>query len=218
MKQLSVKKLQERPLTAGILPKLMDDAGIEYQTIGHANWSARYPYTPQVIFRMAYADDALYLHYRVREDSVRALATHDNGRVWEDSCCEFFSQPADDGTYYNIECNCGGTLLVGRGPGREHRTLAPQAVLDNVSRWTSFGRRPFEERIGDVDWQLALIIPRKTFFMHNDVKPLQGRTIRANFYKCGDALRQPHFLSWSPIHVKRPDFHRPDFFGEITFE
>lgn len=64
---------------------------------------------------------------------------------------------------------------------------------------------------------MAFIIPLKTFFMH-DIKSLSGKTIRANFYKCGDALKKPHFLSWSPINIEKPDFHRPDFFGEITFE
>ncbi|WP_449033796.1 carbohydrate-binding family 9-like protein, partial [Prevotella sp.] len=26
-----------------------------------------------------------------------------------------------------------------------------------------------------------------------------------------------HFLSWNPIDLPAPDFHRPDFFGEIRF-
>ena len=47
---------------------------------------------------------------------------------------------------------------------------------------------------------------------------LKGKTLRANFYKCGDKLQQMHFLSWNPIDVPKPDFHRPDFFGEVTFQ
>lgn len=217
MEQLLVRKLKECAQTAAAVPAAMDAEGIEYQLVSHANWAADYPYTPQVGFRMAHNDEALFLHYRVQEDSVRAVALHDNGRVWEDSCCEFFSQPADDGSYYNVECNCAGTVLVGCGHGREGRTLAPQAVLDKVDRWSSLGRLPFEERVGTCDWQLALIIPLKTFFKH-EVKSLSGKTIRANFYKCGDALQKPHFLSWNAIEIEKPDFHRPDFFGELTFE
>jgi hypothetical protein len=41
--------------------------------------------------------------------------------------------------------------------------------------------------------------------------------MRANFYKCGDKTKRAHFLSWNPIDIAKPDFHRPDFFGEITF-
>ncbi|WP_350005689.1 carbohydrate-binding family 9-like protein, partial [Phocaeicola dorei] len=47
---------------------------------------------------------------------------------------------------------------------------------------------------------------------------LDGMVVRANFYKCGDELQKPHFLSWSPIKIEKPDFHRPDFFGLLEFE
>jgi hypothetical protein len=42
-------------------------------------------------------------------------------------------------------------------------------------------------------------------------------TIRANFYKCGDSTAVPHYLSWSHIATETPDFHRPEFFGELYF-
>lgn len=217
MKQLKVKKLPIQLEEVSMLPVIFDKAGMEYQVIGTANWATTYPYIPNVAFRIAYSDEALFIHYRVRENSVRAVAPHDNGHVWEDSCCEFFSSPIDDGSYYNIECNCAGTVLVGHGTGRNNRSLAPQPILDNIGRWSTLGRRSFEERVGDCDWQMALAIPLKTFFMHN-ITSLQGKSIRANFYKCGDQLQQKHFLSWNPIEIEKPDFHRPDFFGELVFE
>jgi hypothetical protein len=40
-------------------------------------------------------------------------------------------------------------------------------------------------------------------------------SLRANIYKCGDKCDQPHFLSWSPIGLPNPDFHCPEWFGEI---
>ena len=39
--------------------------------------------------------------------------------------------------------------------------------------------------------------------------------LRATFYKCGDKTAHPHFLSWNPVGTPAPDFHRPDFFGEL---
>ena len=39
-----------------------------------------------------------------------------------------------------------------------------------------------------------------------------------NLYKCGYNLSHPHFLSWRPIRTEKPYFHRPEFFGEVTFE
>jgi len=47
---------------------------------------------------------------------------------------------------------------------------------------------------------------------------LNGKTMRANFYKCGDKLQTPHFLSWAPIDLPKPKFHCPEFFGELVFE
>ena len=93
----------------------------------------------------------------------------------------------------------------------------PQEVLDKVQRWSSLGREDFEERIGECSWEVALVIPYSAFFMHN-VTSLGGKTIRANFYKCGDKLQTPHFLSWSPIDLEKPNFHCPEFFGELHFE
>ena len=217
MNRLIIKPLNYKPANAADVPAAMDAKGIDFEVISHANWADSYPYTPCVKFRMAYGEEAIYIEYRVTENSVRAVAPHDNGHVWEDSCCEFFSQPANEETYYNIECNCAGTVLVGCGKEREGRTLAPQAVLDHIDRWSTLGRKPFDEQLGECSWQMALIIPLKTFFQH-DILSLSGQTIRANFYKCGDALAQPHFLSWNPIGIENPDFHRPDFFGMITFE
>jgi hypothetical protein len=42
-------------------------------------------------------------------------------------------------------------------------------------------------------------------------------TLRANFYKCGDGTSVPHYLSWNQVITETPDFHRPEFFGEISF-
>ncbi|MDE6269894.1 MAG: hypothetical protein K2M12_03440, partial [Muribaculaceae bacterium] len=45
-----------------------------------------------------------------------------------------------------------------------------------------------------------------------------GKQLRANFYKCGDLLSTPHFLSWNRVDTPHPDFHRPEYFGAIKFD
>ena len=42
--------------------------------------------------------------------------------------------------------------------------------------------------------------------------------MRGNFYKCGNQLPKPHFLSWNPIPTDNVQFHCPEFFGELDFE
>lgn len=216
MKELNVKKISAANIPVESLPALLDEEKVAFQPLNTINWDT-FPYRPEVEFRIAHTGDAILLHYKVKEAGVRAMARHDNGPVWEDACVEFFSVPGGDGVYYNLECNCAGTLLVGAGTGRDHRQHAPQEVLDKVQRWASLGREVFRERTGDCNWEVALIIPYSTFFLHT-ITSLDGKRIRANFYKCGDGLKTPHFLSWNPIGLETPNFHCPDFFGMLNME
>lgn len=215
MKELSIKKVCAANVPVESVPALLDEEKVAFQLVNTVNW-ADYPYTPDVQFRIAHTDDAILLHFRVKEASVRAIAGHDNGPVWEDACVEFFSVPADDDIYYNMECNCAGTLLIGGG-AKGNRQHAPQEVLDKVQRWASLGRESFEERVGECSWEVALVIPYSAYFLHN-ITSLDGKQVRANFYKCGDGLQTPHFLSWNPIELPQPNFHCPEFFGMLRFE
>lgn len=213
---MTVKKISAANIEACDLPKLFDEEKIDFQSIQCVNW-AEYSYKPKVGFRIAHTQNSILLHFKVKEASVRARYSEDNGSVWTDSCVEFFSIPAGDGIYYNIECNCIGTILIGAGAERHDREHAPKEVTACVKRWSTLGNKPFEEQIGDTNWEVALIIPYTVFFKHQ-ITSLDGKVVRANFYKCGDELQTPHFLSWNPIGIEKPDFHRPDFFGTLVFE
>ena len=92
--------------------------GIEFQPLDVVNWKD-YPYKPEVSFRIAHTGREILLHYKVKEASVRAVASGDNGRVWEDACVEFFVSPEGDDRYYNFECNCVGRLLIQGGAVNE---------------------------------------------------------------------------------------------------
>ena len=215
MKQLDLKKISIANMPVEAIPALLDKEKVAFQVMDEVNWKEEYPYCPNVRFRIAYAQDAFLLNFKVTEESVRANSVADNGPVWTDSCVEFFSIPDNDGIYYNFECNCAGTILMGAGSERENRERAPKEILDQVQRWSSLGREPFDERIGECSWEVALIIPFTTFFKHN-ITSVEGRSIKANFYKCGDELQTPHFVSWSPIELEKPNFHCPRYFGTIN--
>lgn len=214
---MKVPFITPTPSTAQEVPALFDSYAVPFTPIANANWQETYPYKPEVEVRIAHTGDSILLHYRVKESTVRAHFDKDNGDVWTDSCVEFFSIPAGDGVYYNLECNCIGTILLGAGREKAGRVRAGQEVLDTISRWSSLGTTAFEERPADGLWEVALIVPLKAFFQHR-LTSLRGTQVRANFYKCGDALTQPHFLSWAPITLPKPNFHCPDFFGELEFE
>ena len=119
----------------GAVPSLLDGNGIEFQPLDVVNWKD-YPYKPEVSFRIAHTGREILLHYKVKEASVRAVASGDNGRVWEDACVEFFVSPEGDDRYYNFECNCVGRLLIQGGAGHGE-------TLEFVGRRTfrgTFGR------------------------------------------------------------------------------
>ena len=61
------------------------------------------------------------------------------------------------------------------------------------------------------EWWRVALIP----FSVLDVDAVPA-TLRCNFYKCGDNCAIPHYLSWAPIDTPAPNFHCPEFFGEVT--
>lgn len=204
--------------SASDIPYTMDAGNILYYNVDNVNWPEDYPYCPNVKVAIAHDGQNLFIHFLVKEQSIRAKAEHDNEKVWEDSCCEFFIMPnPEDGIYYNIECNCKGTLLIGAGKGKTGRVLADREILEKIDRWTSLpSKETFEEREYNETWQLALRIPATSFFKHN-IKSLTGMKVRINVYKCGDELKTPHFVSLFPIQFPTPNFHLPEFFKEATF-
>jgi hypothetical protein len=193
---------------------LLDALG-EGHTIGTLNWDG-YPYKPEVRFNIAWGRREIYIKYYVREGHVKAEKTATNEMVCEDSCVEFFVSPADDGLYYNFEFNPIGTALMGSGHGRYDSTRAKPALVDSIRRLTTMGNQPFAEISGDISWSVTLAIPLETFF-HHKIDDLEGKSFRANFYKCGDKLTNPHFVTWNPVGTERPDYHRPEYFGVLKF-
>ncbi len=214
---LIIPKLTQTVASAADIPAALFEAGINYTPLSNVNWSESYPYKPKVEFASAYVDGALLLHYRVEEQSVRAVSLKDQEHIWEDSCVEFFIMPLNDGFYYNLECNCAGKLLIAVGKDRNKRQPAPREVMQGVDRWASLGTEPFDTCNEFTKWELALRVPITTFFKHK-IDRFDGLKAMGNVYKCGDNLPVPHFISWNPINTETPDFHRPEFFGEMIFE
>lgn len=206
--------MQKTEVSAAEVPQILKDLGLKYRSLSQVNWPQAFPYKPDVEFAAAVHDGALLLHYKVREKRSAAVESEDNGRIWEDSCCEFFCA-FDDSGYYNIEANCIGRVNFAFGPERNQRIPAPGEALASISRWSSIGCEPFSERhVGE--WELALAVPFKVFFA-GSVDASSFKRLRFNVYKCGDRLSTPHFLSFAPIHTPKPDFHRPEFFVQEEF-
>jgi hypothetical protein len=216
MKIIEVRKLNAEKT----LPPMEEvSARLDELGKGHpaetVNWK-EFPYKPEVKFNIAWGDKEIYIKYYIRESRVKAEKSDTNEMVCEDSCVEFFVSPSDDGVYYNFEFNPIGTALLGSGHGRHDSTRADAGVIESIRRLTTMGNEPFAEISGDIRWSLTLAIPLTAFF-HHRVENLRGKSFRANFYKCGDKLSNPHYVSWTPVGTEKPDFHRPEYFGVLKF-
>jgi len=220
MKSILVKKIHFNTNIPSIseVKKELDALNVEFHLIDEINWRD-YPYNPEVKFRIAYSDTEIYLQFMVKEHDTRATFGEDEGsRPYTDSCVEFFMIPSDKDTiYYNLEMNCIGYGTFSGGELRHNRTKFPYKVISKIRRESTLGNKPFGEKEGDVEWSLTLAVPISLYSL-SVFTPLTGRRVKANFYKCGDNMKTPHYLSWNPIGTERPNFHTPDYFGTIVFE
>jgi hypothetical protein len=162
-------------------------------------------------FAIAHNNRSVLLKFFVVEKELRAVITKTNGPVWEDSCVEFFVS-FDPTGYYNFEFNTIGTLLGAFGKSRLERAFLPVEMLNQIRTHTRS-----ERKARRYFWEMIVVIPIELFICH-PIASLSGVSCRGNFYKCGDGLKEPHYLSWSNILSAQPDFHLPGFFGVITFQ
>ena len=169
--------------------------------VDQVNWPKAFPEKPEVTVEVSNTHDWLLLKWHVRGEQLRAVTTADQGPVWEDSCVEFFCQVPGDDHYFRL------------GRAEDVQPLPPEQMA-RIERICTFPREAFEEKDGLFEWAVEERIPLDLIF--RDKKPVFPQVLRANFYKCADKTKLPHFLSWQPILLPKPDFHCPQFFGEIT--
>lgn len=177
---------------------------------------------PSTRVKIAYDDTIIYLMFQVVDRYVRAMAREDQDNVWEDSCVEFFFTPGSDVSrgYFNLEMNCGGTLLFHfqPGSGRERRVIPPKECA-RIMRAHSLPQRVDPEIQDPVTWTVAYGIPLALLKTYCRVEmPGPGVEWQGNFYKCADKSSHPHWLTWAPVHFPKPNFHLPQFFGILQFQ
>lgn len=167
----------------------------------------------KVSFKIAHGKDCICIQYDVEEQEVLARFNNTNDPVYRDSCVEFFIAFGDDRSYYNLEFNQLGTCLGGFGAPGETRVSLPVDLLGTIR---CGGHILSNDSSSTTNWTLMLMIPIQVFCFHQS-GTLKGRSCRVNFYKCGDDLTQPHFLTWKNIIAPKPNFHLPEFFGDAEF-
>jgi hypothetical protein len=184
------------------------------ESIDVLNWKETFPYRPVVVFDIARGAEELYIHYFVRGLSVRAVSDRDGAYVHPDSCVEFFMRRDGEMNYINFEFNCIGTCYSARHRTRTDSTPLAADEYHSIRRYTTLQREAFAEKKGIHAWDLTVAIPFRLMGLNPSGLP---EKIFGNFYKCADHTENPHYVTWNPIDLPQPNYHCPEFFGEICF-
>ncbi len=169
-------------------------------------WSGEYQPRAEAVVELS--KDALQVKMTAWEPSIVAAETRTGGAVCRDSCLEFFFMPTpvEDDRYINVECNCIGVMHIGVGSGRHGR-----AVLTDQPD----GIEPVLSIVAGSKWSVRYDLPLvwiRSMFPGFDPGP--GTIIKGNFYTCDETIH-PHFGCAFDVVAEKPDFHRPECFGEI---
>lgn len=159
--------------------------------------------------QLCYDDSNLYVHLRAVEKDIRAEYTAPLSPVYQDSCLEFFFMPEGGDRYFNFEINPNGCLYIEFGHSRSDRFI--QYRNDMSDRFDISASKT------DDGWEVFYRIPLDFIHLFYPDYEFVG-SLRANIYKCGDMTAANHYLSWNPVTSEKPDFHRPEDFGEMIFE
>ena len=170
-------------------------------------WSPHAP--PEVQVQALWQTDALLVRLLSAAPPARAVVTQDDGRVWEDSCLEFFFADEGSGRYVNLEANANGALLAAVGKSRhERQLLASLPLVRPAVRCAPCG----------AGWEAVFRIPAAALRTLFGLTLQPGLTLRVNAYACGDQTPSPYYAALFPVQTESPDFHRPEFFGQLLLE
>ena len=175
---------------------------------------------PRAQAKVLYNNENIFVIFKVVDRYVRAIETNYCGKVWEDSCVEFFFSPGTNEGYFNIEVNCIGTVLF------KHQSVPHENV--QAIELTDFKKMEFAhtlpkkiiepEREEQIKWIMEYKLPINILEKYSLIKkPEPGVKWFCNFYKCSENNSNPHWLTWAPIENEKPDFHKPEYFGILEF-
>ena len=185
-------------------------------------------YKPVTKVKLQYGTKGLYGLFKADDKYVKSLQKEHLLRVCDDSCVEFFVQPAPPDTkgvcrYMNLEFNCGGKILtrcnVRDMEGKRAGKPVPfeKADIKKLIIYHSMPETVEKEIEEDVTWYLGFFVPFSIFTKYCGAPaPKPDDVWHGNFYKCGHKTSHPHYVSWAPL--AKFTFHLPKSFSTLVFE
>ena len=194
--------------TYTILQKTGDWADIPAAPIDTRLWTEEVDISAKA--QVCYDAEALYVRLTAKERDIRAEETGRIGVPSKDSCLEFFFSPCEGDTrYFNFEFNPALCMHIGFGSCRQNSARLLPKPSANINPEVVRTKEGWE-----LTYQITFAFIRQFF---PDFDPAPGKRMRGNFYKCGELTPTEHYFAWNPVGTPTPDFHRPEFFGELVF-
>ncbi|HIR52853.1 MAG TPA: hypothetical protein IAB39_05575 [Candidatus Onthovicinus excrementipullorum] len=179
--------------------------------IASFHWEGEHPYRPISVGRLcAVRNGGIYYRAFSAETQLRAVHTQRDDPVCEDSCLELFLNPCPElsDCYINVEVNPSAVFLCQFGPARENRRWVRE--LTDLSPEVSAYRE-------DGGWGITVVLGEDFLrALYGDAYHTQARTMRGNFFKCGDRTAHPHYGAFAPVTTLPPGFHNPNCFADIV--
>jgi len=174
-------------------------------------------YKPKVEAKIGYSDSYIYVQFKVYEKEIHTRFTKINDPVYKDSCVEFFINlfPLNTSEYFNFEINAIGTIYVGFGTN-DNRINLSVGDINNIVIDSKLSK-PIKGSYGDEFWEVNYKIPFSLFEQYYGLK-FKAEKAKGNFYKCGDETKFEHYGVWNNIDSVKPNFHLPEYFGDLVFE
>ncbi|MET3114545.1 hypothetical protein AAKU52_002280 [Pedobacter sp. CG_S7] len=182
--------------------------------LNHQPWP-EFKSNSKTSFAISHSGDAIFLKYFVKEDVIKIVMHKTNDQVYKDNCVEFFIAFGLEKEYYNIELNCLGVCAMAYGESRINRNILSEELINKIQT-SIIIETATPNSATKFEWEITLLIPIEVFGFSN-IRTFSGQNGKGNFFKCGDDLPEPHFLSWKNINAKTPNFHLPEFFGALEF-
>lgn len=183
----------------------------ETVSISTAPWK-EYPLKVRTSATITLEEDGFAASFVIEESNPKREYTEHFSPVHMDSCVEWFVNfyPEKCDRYFNFEVNPNGAMNVSFRKDRfnEQKLTAEEVNSFGIKteifadRWTASYKIPFAF--------IEKYIPGFTL--------RKGLTLKTNFYKCAEGAENIHFLVWNNVETEKPDYHRPEFFGELTVE
>lgn len=169
-------------------------------------------YKPYTEYELCMDEEGFLMHITVQERDPRRVETEHQRDVHKDSCVEWFVNfmPEICDRYFNFEVNANGAMHVAFRKGRYDSALLTEEDIDSLDIRTEISAETWEVR-----YHVPFALIQKYIPQYHYEK---GMHIRTNFYKCGDETEFPHYGIWTEYPLEVPDFHRPEYFGELVLE